>query len=115
MIEFFRREQPYSYSQARRHPRFPADFLVKVRSSDQRLADRVRNLSEGGIAIDTRAPLAPMTLVQLTLEIPSEPKPIDLVGRVMWATDAAMGVRFEQSDSRVLECVDHLSREAERL
>ena len=115
MIEFFRRENPFSYTQARRHPRFATDFLVRVRNGEQRTSDRVRNLSEGGVAIDTRAPLAPMTLVQLTLEIPSEPKPIDLVGRVMWATDAAMGVRFEQSDSRVLECVDHLSREAERL
>ncbi len=115
MIEFFRREQPYSYSQARRHPRFAADFLVKVRSSDQRLADRVRNLSEGGIAIETRSPLSPMTLVNLSLELPNEPGPIDLVGRVMWATDDAMGVRFESGDSRIVECVDQLARGAERL
>ncbi len=115
MIEFFRREQPYSYSQARRHPRFAADFLVKVRTAEQRLNDRVRNLSEGGIAIETRSPLSPMTLVNLTLELPTEPRPIDLVGRVMWSTDEAMGVRFEQIDARVIECVDHLAKECERL
>lgn len=115
MIEFFRREQPYSYSQARRYPRFAADFLVKVRCGDQRLSDRVRNLSEGGVAIETRSPLSPMTLVNLTLELPNEPKPIDLMGRVMWATEDAMGVRFEQTDTRVLECVDHLAKECERL
>jgi uncharacterized protein (TIGR02266 family) len=115
MIEFFRREQPYSYSQARKHPRFAADFLVKVRTTDQRLSDRVRNLSEGGIAIETRSPLSPMTLVSLSLDLPTEPKPIDLVGRVMWATDSAMGVRFEQSDARVIDCVDHLAKECERL
>ncbi len=115
MIEFFKRENPYSYSQARRHPRFAADFLVKLRSQDARLADRVLNLSEGGVAIDTRAALAPMSIVELSLELPTSPKPIDLVGRVMWSTPNAIGVRFEQGDSRVTECVDRLARETERL
>ncbi len=115
MIEFFKRENPYSYTQARRHPRFATDFLVKVRSSDQRTSDRVRNLSEGGVAIDTRAPLAPMSLVDLELELPTEPAPVALVGRVMWSTPTAMGVRFESGDSRIVECVDQLARGAERL
>ena len=115
MIEYFRRESPYAYSQARRHQRFVVDFMVRVRTTEARISDRAENLSEAGMAVRTVAPLPPMTLVQLTLELPHERAPVEVMGRVIWASHNAMGVRFEEVDSRVADCVDRLSRDADRL
>jgi hypothetical protein len=47
----------YAYSQARRHDRIPVDFSVTLRWSGLRLADRARDLSEGGLGIETHEPI----------------------------------------------------------
>lgn len=104
--------QQYSYSQARRHERLPADLPVQVRDESLRLSDRVHDISEAGLGIDTPRPLAPMTLVSLRI---GADEPIDVLGRVMWARDKKMGVRFEQADSRVTDLVSKLRANYQRI
>lgn len=106
------KSQQYSYTQARRHERLPADLLVHVRDESLRLSDRVHDISEAGIGVDTPRPLAPMTLVSLRIETE---EPIDVLGRVMWAHDKKMGIRFEQMDPRVTELVSKLRANYQRI
>jgi hypothetical protein len=102
----------YSYSQARRHERLPADFAVHVRDETLRVSDRIHDISEAGVGIDTVRPLAPMTLVSLRIETD---EPIDVLGRVMWAHDKKMGIRFEQADARVTTLVSKLRQNYQRI
>lgn len=96
------------YTQARRYERVPASFPVQVLGGSLRLTDEVRDVSEGGIGVATPTPLAPMSLVPVRLEFPTEREPIEVLGRVMWSRDGAMGLRFEQPDERLTQSVERL-------
>ncbi|PZR16597.1 MAG: hypothetical protein DI536_05380 [Archangium gephyra] len=99
-VEFFV-AKAHRYTQARRYMRLPADFPVQVLADELRVNDRVLDISEAGIGVRTVRPLSPMALVSLRLEVPHDPQPIDLLGRVMWRTRDQMGIRFEQKDPRL--------------
>jgi hypothetical protein len=102
------------YSQQRRHGRVPVDFPVQVKTEEFRVSDRARDLSECGVGLSTTRPLPLMSLVNVRLEVPYD-GPIDVLGRVMWATEDAMGVRFEQLDSRLSDSVNRLRGEFARI
>lgn len=104
-----------SYSQARRHERVPADFLVQIRGGEGRMKDHAKDMSEGGVGVSTSNPLPAMTLVSLRLELPHLRAPVDVLGRVMWSGPAGMGIRFEQSEPRIHDTLDRLRRDLERI
>ncbi|MFT3709207.1 MAG: PilZ domain-containing protein [Archangium sp.] len=106
------KSRQYSYSQARRHERLPADLTVFVRDETLRLSDHIHDISEAGIGVDTPRPLAPMTLVSLRIECD---EPIDVLGRVMWSGEKKMGIRFEQMDPRVTMLVSKLRQNYQRI
>lgn len=113
-VEIYVSKRP-GYTQARRHTRVPATFPVQVMAQHLRLADEARDVSEGGVGVVTTVPLAPMTLVPLRLELPTAKEPIEVLSRVMWATDGAMGLRFEQPDMRLTDSVERLRTAMDRL
>ena len=113
-IEFFAKKT-HSYTQARRYTRLPTDFVVHVRSDDLRMNDRANDISEAGIGISTARPLAPMSLVSMRLELPHSSEAVEMLGRVMWATDHMMGIRFEQTDPRVTDLVYRIRQDFERI
>ena len=65
-IETFVAKYRDPYSQARRFSRVPATFPVFIRSHDLRMADQAIDLSEGGMRLETDAPLPSMSLVALS-------------------------------------------------
>lgn len=103
------------YTQARSHLRVPADFPVQLRSDKLRMFDRARDVSEAGIGVITSQPLSPMTLVSMRLEMPHSPEPIDVIGRVMWATADSMGIRFEQSEPRLVDSLVRMRADLDRI
>lgn len=112
--EFFV-SKSHQYSQARRFSRLPADFVVHLHSDELRVNDRANDISEAGIGVVTPRPLAPMSLVSMRLELPHGVEPVEMLGRVMWATEHKMGIRFEQTDPRLTDVVDRLRHDFERI
>lgn len=112
--EFFT-SKSHHYTQARRFSRLPADFVVHVQSDELRVNDRANDISEAGIGVITPRPLPPMSLVSMRLELPHGAEPVELLGRVMWATEHKMGIRFEQTDPRITDVVDRLRHDFERI
>ncbi len=113
--EFFTASKSHRYSQARRFSRLPTDFVVHVRSDELRVNDRANDISEAGIGVLTPRPLAPMSLVSMRLELPHGAEAVEMLGRVMWATDHMMGIRFEQTDPRVTDLVYRIRQDFERI
>ncbi len=111
-IELFVSNKSYSYSQARRHERMPADFAVQVRDDSLRVGDRCADISEAGVGVETLRPLPPMALVSLRIHAGED---IDVLGRVMWTAPNRMGVRFEQADQRVTDLVARLRSNYQRI
>jgi hypothetical protein len=101
--------------EARIHRRVPVDFTVTLRWPGLRMADHATNLSEGGIGLETSDPLEPMTLVSLRLELPHSHASVDVLGRVVWTGQGAMGIRFESSDSRVFDTLMRVRQDIERI
>ncbi|MDP2272004.1 MAG: PilZ domain-containing protein [Archangium sp.] len=112
--EFFTTKR-HRYTQARRYLRLPTDFVVHVRSNELRVNDRVNDISEAGIGVLTPRPLPPMTLVSMRLDLPHGVEAVEMLGRVMWATDHMMGIRFEQTDPRVTDLVYRIRQDFERI
>jgi c-di-GMP-binding flagellar brake protein YcgR len=112
--EFFV-SKSHRYSQARRFSRVPTDFVVHVQSDELRVNERANDISEAGIGVVTPRPLAPMSLVSLKLELPHGVEAIEMLGRVMWATEHKMGIRFEQTDPRVTDLVSRIRQDSERI
>ncbi len=112
--EFFT-SKTHRYTQARRFSRLPTEFIVHVRSDELRVNDRVNDISEAGIGVLTPRPLPPMSLVSMRLELPHGSEAVEMLGRVMWATEHMMGIRFEQSDPRVSDLVYRIRLDFERI
>ncbi len=53
-----------------------------------------RDLSTGGMALQTSARLPPGSLLQLTVRIPGLDRPLEVAGEVAWSSTEAMGVAF---------------------
>ncbi len=107
--------KPQQYSQARRFNRLPADFVVHVRSEELRVDDHANDISEAGIGVVTHRPLPPMSLVSMRLELPHGAEAVEMLGRVMWASDHMMGIRFEQADARISDLVYRIRQSFERI
>jgi hypothetical protein len=54
----------------------------------------VRNLSRGGACIEGAPPLRPRMRIALSIRLPEQGGLLYLVGRVVWTTRRATGVRF---------------------
>jgi hypothetical protein len=104
-------EEAFRQPHDRKSHRIPVRLPVQLRSCYRREPDYAYDLSSLGMGLATLAPVEPCLLVSLHLEVPNAAKPIDLLGRVIWATDERMGVRFLHDDARLSEYLQQLRTE----
>ena len=72
-----------------REPRYSVEIHVDCATRDLFLANRVTNISRGGLFIDTRLPLD--SEVELRFTLPEPPITIGARGRVVWNYDMRQG------------------------
>jgi hypothetical protein len=83
------------HSEKRAHTRFPARLRVAFEVEGRRVECRTRDLSLGGMFLDTTAvslPFGTELTVTLTLPLLAEPTPVRCV--VRWAIASGLGVSF---------------------
>jgi hypothetical protein len=97
----------------RRHARIPVSLELRVRTNHRRGHDQVRDISEGGIGVDTSTPLEKDLLISMRLEVPTSTGPIDVLGRVVWSTRDSMGIRFVDPDPELYRALSRLRREVD--
>jgi len=87
----------------RQHKRYPVDLRVDYTTRDAFVANRVSNLSQGGLFIATETPLPVQSELDLVLTLQDDAERIRARGRVIWNYDirkgtsrliAGMGIRF---------------------
>jgi uncharacterized protein (TIGR02266 family) len=105
--------------QPRQHRRYPVNLPVDYSTRDAFLANRVSNLSQGGMFIATDSPLPVQSELDLVLSLNGDGEQIRARGRVIWNYDIrkgtsrvipGMGIKFvdlSPDDSRRL--VDYLA------
>jgi len=99
----------------RRTQRFPVQIQIQYQTADGFFQDYMRNLSLGGIFIETSKPLPMNTKLRVEFRLPDMSAPIAAdgivvhtlrVGQVKNPTVSGMGIRFselEPSSKQVLE------------
>lgn len=89
---------------ARRSRRERLVVRVDYSTVDSFFSEFTTNINEGGLFIETDAPSAIGTQVQLQFQLPGTDEPLKVGGRVIWTSPGApgevpgMGVEFEELD-----------------
>jgi uncharacterized protein (TIGR02266 family) len=88
----------------RRAPRKPCSISVHYAIEDRLLTDIAKNISTGGVFIETFAPLSVGQEITLSISPPNQEEPIETAGEIVWSGSKGMGVRFT-TESEDLEAM----------
>ncbi len=105
-----------SFDDRRREKRHEITLDVNYRHGDTYLYSRSSNLSEMGLFLVTRAPLAKGTTLELHFNVPGEVQPIEVSGEVVWvekadaSSEPGMGIRFNDPSEETRQRVKTLIR-----
>jgi uncharacterized protein (TIGR02266 family) len=84
----------------RTDPRYDRRLEVEIVAEGRRQVGHSRNISLGGLFVETTEPLPVQTTIQVRFRVPTQPEPIDVTGEVRWiekgptGQPAGMGIRF---------------------
>jgi uncharacterized protein (TIGR02266 family) len=83
----------------RTDPRYVRRLLVEISWEGGRVEAQSRNLSLGGMFIETDAPFPLETTIALRFRVPTQPEPVEVTGEIRWvekgvAGPVGVGVRF---------------------
>jgi Tfp pilus assembly protein PilZ len=96
----------------RRHSRTVVDVPVEFvrKGATERFAGRARDISLGGVFIETDRPLPFSAEVIVHVTLPSQKAPFALPGVVRWNRDGGMGVQFGLIGARETHAITELTR-----
>jgi uncharacterized protein (TIGR02266 family) len=89
----------YEGKERRQHPRVKLRIEVSYQKIDSYLHRFTENISEGGCFIETEEVLPPRTEVPLEFSFPNHPKPLVIIGEVVWVvegTHSGMGIQYKE-------------------
>jgi type IV pilus assembly protein PilZ len=78
-------------SETRQEQRYPVNLRVDYSTRDAFIANRITNLSKGGLFIPTEKPLPVHAELDLVLTLPERAEHIQARGRVIWNYDIRKG------------------------
>jgi type IV pilus assembly protein PilZ len=95
-----------------------AHYVVRVdyKTVDELFSEFARNINEGGLFVETDAPPGVGCLVALEFKIPGSAEPIQVMGRVVHASQGepdeppGMGIEFENLDGQSRDLINGLVR-----
>jgi uncharacterized protein (TIGR02266 family) len=82
-------------------PRYERQLEVEVLYEGKKQISRTRNLSLGGLYLESATALAIGTTVQLRFQLPTQPEPVEVAGDVRWVDKkgpgdmTGVGIRFQ--------------------
>jgi uncharacterized protein (TIGR02266 family) len=85
----------------RTDPRYARRLDVEIVSGDEKRTATTRNISLGGVYVETSQPFPLQTRLQIRFTIPTHPEPIEVRGEVRWVEPGdvdqpcGMGIRFQ--------------------
>ena len=96
----------------RRHSRSAIDVPVEFvgKGASERFAGRAKDISLGGMFIETADPLPFAAEVTVHVTLPSQKTAFALPGVVRWNRDGGMGVQFAPMGARETHAITELTR-----
>jgi uncharacterized protein (TIGR02266 family) len=84
----------------RTDPRYERRLEVEMTADGNRHVGHSRNISLGGMFVETTDLLPVQTTIQVRFRVPTQPEPIDVTGEIRWVEAggpgqmSGMGIRF---------------------
>jgi len=109
-------EEARTRGDQRRSERIDLVVRVDYKTVDELFSEFARNINEGGMFIETDSPPDLGSPVELEFRIPGSDEPIQVMGRVVRASEGTsdeppgMGIEFENLDVQSRELINQLVR-----
>jgi hypothetical protein len=96
----------------RRHQRAPLDVPVEfvAKGTNERLRGRAKDISLGGMFIESSHALSFSSEVTVHMTLPSQKAPFVFPGVVRWTRNGGMGVQFGLIGARETHAITELTR-----
>ncbi len=82
----------------RKHPRKPCLIVVDYADRDRAFKDFIKNISAGGVFIETNMPFSVGRKLTLTFSSSNYEKPIKVTGEIVWTGTLGIGVKFKAAN-----------------
>jgi uncharacterized protein (TIGR02266 family) len=92
-------------SDRRRHVRKPCSIAVTL---DGVFTDFIRNISTGGVFIETSEAFQPGKHLALKFSLPDQKEPVEITGQIAWRSPEGVGVRFTAVTKDLREMIESL-------
>jgi uncharacterized protein (TIGR02266 family) len=84
----------------RTDPRYDRRIDVEIKAGSKQITAKSRNLSLGGMFVETSEPLSEQTTIEVRFRVPTQPEPVEVTAEVRWVERGSaerpggMGIRF---------------------
>lgn len=85
-------------SKEKRAPRKSCSMTVRYTTFDRVYSDRVKNISQSGVFIETRKPIFVGEEILMEFKVEGVKKPLKIKGEVVHASSRGVGVEFKNVD-----------------
>lgn len=85
-------------SKEKRAPRKSCRIPVRYKTFDRVYSDRIMNISQSGVFIDTRRPIFIGEEILMNFKLEGIKKPLNLRGHVVHASNRGVGIEFKNVD-----------------
>jgi Tfp pilus assembly protein PilZ len=86
----------WKYKGARKHPRKQWVIPVDLATRDQTFKESIKDISNGGVFIETKNPFSTGEEVTLIFQLPNRTKPLEVIGKIVRSDPTGIGVRFKR-------------------
>jgi Tfp pilus assembly protein PilZ len=102
-------QQTDKHEERREHPRKPCLISADGATGDSAFNGFIKNISAGGVFIETPQAFAVGEEVSLTFSCPGHEDPVKIVGEIVWNVPGGLGVKFKTPDERLEAVIKALS------
>ena len=97
--------EDWQHTNQREHPRKPCFMAVDYADQDRAFKDFIKNISAGGLFIETTTPFSIGRELTLTFSSTYYDKPIKITGEIVRTTPEGIGVRFKGENDDLKEMI----------
>ncbi len=81
---------------ARKNPRKPWVIPVELEIKDQSFKKFIKDISKGGVFIESQTPFSIGQETRLTFQLPNVSKPLEVIGEIVRSNSQGVGVKFKR-------------------
>ena len=85
---------------ARKYPRKRWVIPVDLKIKDQTFKEFIKDISKGGVFIETQTPFSVGQEIRLHIQLPNKSRPLEIVGEIVRSNVQGVGVKFKRHPSK---------------